>query len=360
MTKSSPRPSSLGFPSSRPRTPRPGGPRRGRLWVPLILTLIVGVFAGMGDARAAGDAGPEVRLEDSPGTSARCTSDAPVRRIQRPFPLGHGRWLSITETFSPRCRRPGERRAVLFLSGSAFKGNHWTVPYPGYDAPALAARRGFYAYTVDYLGVGESFRPADGRDASFEAQVEAVGRLVDWIRRARRVPGVDLVGAGFGGGVAAVLAQDPQRVRSVTMSAQIYRQLTGGPLTDPDFIAALESSPDGYFFVPGEAGAQFFNGTPEPVQDYLIATQGGTYPVDNFLVATDLPFFDATAGRAPLLVLYGQQDGIALQSDIEDLVAEWGAEALLAVNPEAAHAPRLESPEIAAWFWQEVFAFIDP
>jgi pimeloyl-ACP methyl ester carboxylesterase len=234
------------------------------------------------------------------------------------------------------------------------------VPYPGYDAGALAAERGFHAFTVDYLGVGESFRPANGWDADFPAQVEAIGFLVDWIRRTRQVDAVDLVGAGYGGGVAAQLASDPEKVRSVTMSAQLYKQVVAGPLLDEEFIAFLRNSPDGYFFAPADGASIFFRDTPLPVQDYLLTTQGGHYPVDNFLVATDRPFYDAPGARAPLLVLYGQQDFLSVQADLEDLVADWGGEARLAILPDGGHAPRLESPEAAAWYWDQVFSFIDP
>jgi len=43
------------------------------------------------------------------------------------------------------------------------------------------------------------------------------------------------------------------------------------------------------------------------------------------------------------------------------LAVDYGTDgALLVVNPDAGHAPRFESPEIAAWYWSEVVAFIDP
>ena len=169
----------------------------------------------------------------------------------------------------------------------------------------MAAQRGFFAYNLDYVGVGESFRPADGREATFEAQIDAVGKLVQRIRSSRQVDAVDLVGEGFGAAIATELAAEPGRVRSVTMSAQIYREVAAGPLLDPGFVALLESSPDGYFFLPAEGSLIFLVGTPQPVVDYVLATQGGTYPIDNFLVATDRPFYDPAAALAPALVLYG-------------------------------------------------------
>lgn len=283
-----------------------------------------------------------------------------VHRLAYRVPVGGGRWLSVGESFTLRSWLRSPRRAVVFLNGSVFRGNHFTVPYPGYDGPALAAERGFFAFTVDYLGVGDSFQPQDGWEASFEDQVEAVGRLLRRIRSSRGVGAVDVVGEGYGAGIGTELAADPSLVRSLTASAQIYREVASGPLLDEDFIALLAASPDGYFSLPGDASLPFLLGTPQPVVDYVLATQGGRYPVDNLLAATERPFYDPAAARAPALVLYGGLDEIAVRSDLEDLVAEWGAPATLVVNDQAGHAPRLESPPIAAWFWQQVFAFLDP
>lgn len=283
-----------------------------------------------------------------------------VHRVERRVPVGSGRWLQVTEAFTAESHRRRPHRAVVFLSGSVFHGNHWTVPFPGYDGAAMAARRGFFAYTVDYLGVGESFTPADGRDADFAAQIDAVRALLERIRSTRQVDAVDLVGEGYGAAIATEIAATPGLVRSVTASAQIYREVAAGPLLDPNFIALLESSPDGYFFAPAAGSLIFLIGTPQPVVDYVLATQGGSFPIDNFLAAADRPFYDPTAATAPALVLYGAHDFIAVQSDLEDLVADWGAPAALVVNPDAGHAPRLEAPAIAAWFWEQVFGFIDP
>ena len=146
---------------------------------------------------------------------------------------------------------------------------------------------------MDYLGVGASTRPADGTDAGFPEQIEAMRAVVDFIRHLRHVPRVDLVGEGYGGAIATQLAASPGRVRSVVMAAMLYDTLIGGPLLDPAFVQMLENSPDGYFFVPGEGAFIFMNGAPPEVFTYVGATQGGLYPTPNFLVAAyGLPFFD--------------------------------------------------------------------
>lgn len=285
-----------------------------------------------------------------------------VHTLEHRVPIGGGRELFVTETFTLRSWLRWPHRAVLFLPGSAFRGNHFSIPVQGYDGTAMAARRGMFAFTVDYLGVGESFRPADGRDADFEANLEALETLLRYIRFFRAVPKVDLVGEGYGGSLATQLAADARRVRSVVMSAMLYDVLIGGPLTDPAFVAFLESSPDGYFFAPPEGSLIFMAGAPQEAIDYVLATQGGFYPTPNFLVAAyDLPFFDPGVARAPGLILFGPNDIVTGPTGVDNLAADYGTSgATLLVNPEAGHAPRIEPPAIADWFWSELFAFIDP
>ncbi|MCG8456860.1 MAG: alpha/beta hydrolase [Holophagales bacterium] len=293
---------------------------------------------------------------------AQSSSDEDVLTVEHRVPIGEGRELFVTETFTPASLYRFPRRAMLFLSGSAFRGNHWSIPVEGYDGTAMAARRGFFAYTVDYLGVGESFRPQDGTEVTFEANLEAMETLIRYIRWRRFVPKVDLVGAGYGGSLAAVLAEDRLRVRSTVMSAMLYDVSIGGPLQDPDFVAMLESAPDGYVFLPGEASLIFADDTPQEVLDYVVATQGGTYPAENFLVATrGLPFYDPGAARVPGLILFGRRDALVGADGMDGLALDYGGSgALLVVNESAGHAPRFESPEIASWYWRNTWAFVDP
>jgi pimeloyl-ACP methyl ester carboxylesterase len=250
---------------------------------------------------------------------------------------------------------------VLFLAGSAFRGNHFSIPAAGYDGTAQAARRGMFAFTVDYLGVGASTKPADGRDAGFPQQIAAMRTVVDFIRHHRNVPRVDLLGEGYGGAIATQLAANPGRIRSVVMDAMLYDTLVGGPLTDPAFVEMLENDPDGYFFVPGEGSFVFMNGAPPEVFAYVGATQGGLYPTPNFLVAAyERPFFDPGVARVPGLVIFGPGDIVVGPNGVDGLVRDYGRRgASLVVLEEAGHAPRVESPATAARFWGAVFAFLE-
>ncbi|HBL30220.1 MAG TPA: hypothetical protein DD490_25590 [Acidobacteria bacterium] len=279
-----------------------------------------------------------------------------VHRVSVP-----GGEISVTETYTAHSWFRWPRRAVLFLPGSAFVGNHFAIPVDHYDATAQAARRGFFAFTVDYLGTGASTRPANGTEADFPAQTAAMGAVVDFVRHLRHIPRVDLLGEGYGGAIATQLAANPGRVRSVVMAAMLYDTLVGGPLLDPAFVAILEGSPDGYFFIPGEGAFIFMNGAPPEVFSYVAATQGGFYPTPNFLVAAyQRPFFDPGVARVPGLVIFGPGDIVVGPNGVDGLVRDYGRQgASLVVLEEAGHAPRIESPETAARFWEAVFSFID-
>lgn len=278
------------------------------------------------------------------------------------IPVPGGGFVAATETWTAAAAHHGPRRAVILFNGSAFNRHHWAMPAEGYDGSAILARAGWFTFAVDFLGVGDSFKPADGTDADFDAQTEAMSAVVDYVRRLRRVPRVDLIGEGYGGGIAIRLAADPGRVRSTVTAAMLYDSPPiAGPLTDPAFIALLESSPDGYFFIPGIGSTVFMAGAPQAAIDFVIATQGGSYPTPNFLAAAyDLPFFDATQARVPGLVIFGRQDFIVGPNGVDGLVREYGPRgAVLAVRDDAGHAPRIERPEIAAWFWEETLAFLE-
>lgn len=285
--------------------------------------------------------------------------DSPIT-LHHNVPLPDGGHLAVQETFTLRSWLRWRPRAVLFLSGSVFRGNHWRIPEEGYDGPLMAAQRGYFAYTVDYLGVGASSRPEDGFEVTRDVNRDAMKVLLRYIRFFRFVPRVDLVGEGYGASIAVELGADSQRVRSVTGSSMVYRVAAGGPLADPSFVSMLENSPNGYFFIPGEASLIFSADAPTTVQEYIAATQGGLYPVFNFLTGATLPNLDPSVARVPGLIIHGDRDFIAPTDDIRQLAADYGRRGARFVNREdVGHAPRTESPEIAAWYWETVFNFLE-
>ena len=79
------------------------------------------------------------------------------------------------------------------------------------------------------------------------------------------------------------------------------------------------------------------------------------------MAAGELPFFDPGVARVPGLLLFGENDALVGPGGVDNLALDYGtAGALLISHPEAGHAPRTGSPDVAAWFWENVFDFLDP
>ena len=108
-------------------------------------------------------------LTSAGAAPAGATHSAPAEPVftrEHRVPLADGGELLVTETFSARCWLRHPRRAVLFLAGSAFHGNHFSIPVAGYDGAAQAARRGMFAFTVNTLGETRlSVRDEDAEEA---------------------------------------------------------------------------------------------------------------------------------------------------------------------------------------------------
>ena len=288
-----------------------------------------------------------------------------VFKVNRFFSYEPGKRLYVTEYFTLETLRRRPARAAIFLTGPEFRGSFWDIPVDGYSAPVMAAKRGFYAYTLDYVGVGRSHLPENGSQINYLTNVTPVRRFVDRVRLTRGVALVDLVGEHYGGEIAAAVAQEiPDSIRSVVMSTMNYEAISEEVIDNfltPELEAFLRSDPDGYWEPELLPFTLFFSDN-EQLREYVFATQTGTYPTGSFLQFFDLglPVLEPAAQQVPLLLFAGELDGFLVPGDMENLAAEWGGGATLVVIPGAHKAPRIETAEIAGMYFQEVFDFLDP
>ncbi len=286
-----------------------------------------------------------------------------VHSISHRVWVAPGQRLFVTAHFTLASLLREPARAAIFLTGPEFRGNFWNIPVEGYNGPAMAAKRGFIAYTFDYFGVGRSYVPEDGSQVNHLTQVGPTRRLIDFVRFFWRVDTVDLIGEGYGAEVASELADEPQRVRSVTMSVVTYQDYSPGILAffSPDFEAFLRSFEDGYF-EPDFLDLTLAFSPDQELRDYVFATQPGSYPTGPALAFWDLPqpIINAPAAVVPGLVIMGEFDPFPAPGDSEALVADWGGGASLVEIRGSYHAPRIEAPEIADQYFEALFDFIDP
>ena len=325
-----------------------------------------GRLAGIEDPAAALFASPDFwEALGAPNKSLDDVLDK-VYALEHYVPVGDSQTIYMTEFFTLRSWLRWPRRAMFLLTGPEFRGSFETIPVEGYDVHNMAARRGFFVYAVDYLGVGESTIPPDGSTINYLTQVDPIRAVIDIVRLFRAVPRVDLVGGGYGGEIASQLAADPERVRSVVLSTMFYKNLKPEILDflSPQLEAFLRSHADGYwepFFLPLTLQAS----TDQDLIDYVFATQAGTYPTGPTLEYFDfgLPIFDPTVARVPALIVEAELDPFPAPGDMAELAADWGGDeplGQLLTIPGAFHVPRIEAPEIAQQFFDALFDFIDP
>ncbi len=286
-----------------------------------------------------------------------------VHSFSHRLAVGSGRTLFVTVHFTLGSLLREPRRAAVFLTGPEFRGSFWRIPVEGYNGPAMAAERGFFAYTFDYFGVGESFLPEDGSQVSYLTQVAPTRALIDFVRRAWRVDTVDLIGEGYGAAIASELADEPERVRSVVMSTVVYKTRDPGilPFFTPQLEAFLRGRPNGYW-EPDFLDLTLGFSPDQDLRDHVLATQKGSYPTGPALAFWDLslPIVNAPAAVVPGLVIIGELDPFPAPGDSAALAADWGGGAGLTVIAGSSHVPRIEAREIADQYFGALFDFIDP
>lgn len=278
-----------------------------------------------------------------------------------------------------------DRRVVVLIPGTLANGAAYydIAQGTGYDAAEVIARENFFVVLVDLPGSGESFRPADGRDADIAMAARAVRRVSQAYRIAVGAHGgVDLYGeTGVGTNVGLLLARETW-VRSFAASATFYLQFgpAAGQLFDPNYYLFLDSLPTGY--LPQDpAFIGFFFGAADPaIQAQAVAACVGPAPTEigtgafydirdagfdplvPFRLAS--PIVDAAPAEAPALFIQGAPDFIGSESGTAEMVAAYGStgggEADLVVLPGASHLMRFDigtSDGAASPFWSALRAF---
>ena len=270
--------------------------------------------------------------------------------------------IFVTEYYTLGSLRRQPPRGAIFLTAIEYRGSFWDVPVEGHNALEMAARRGFFAYTIDWVGLGESYHPPDGSKIDYRTNADPVSKLVDYIRQARKVAKVDLIGEGHGGEVVSVLAADSERIRSVVMTNMYYRALGAAKqFFTPEFKAFLEAAPAGYW-VPNVMAKTLFSVRNQEIRDYVFASQKDLeVPVGPFLGIYGTGPLTSTAknARVPALILTPEHGALAGPGDMEQLKVDWGGGAKLVTVGGSHHLSRMESPEVAEEYFRELFSFLD-
>jgi len=292
-----------------------------------------------------------------------------VLTLTHRFRIANDRRVAVRESFTVASWQRSPRRAILLLNGTPTTGDFYNIPIDGYRGRELLAQRGFFAYTVDFEGSGASTFPNDGFSLTFDVQTDSMRQVVDAIRRMRHVPVVDLLGEAEGGGVAAQLCADAERIRSCTLSAMLYKTATDAFrafFLSQAFHDLIFGAPNGYLDIGPELYFNVLAAAPPEVAAWVLANQPGRYSMGLVAesLAEGLSGYDPTRARVPGLIIRGDFDQNAPASDTLMLAADYGllggaGPARIVTIPGALMIPRIEAPPNNERFWQAVLDFVD-
>jgi len=261
------------------------------------------------------------------------------------------------------------RRGALILPGPVSIASFYEIDVDGYRFQSDLAQRGLFTFVAEYEGTGESTYPTDGFSLSQDYLVDEMRTVLGALGALRQIPRMDLIGESVGGGIAAELCADASRTRSCVLSSMTYLHITPfaqAVFLDPNFVAFLESAPNGYLNVGPELFFNVVERTAPDVTTAILATQPGVYSVAPLLDPVNIPWWDPTHANVPALLIAGTEDDIEAQDDPELLVAAYGsahhhhpATTIVRITG-AGHIPRIEPAPVSDQFRSAVVSFLHP
>lgn len=287
-------------------------------------------------------------------------------RIEHRIEVSGGLMLPVIERASLLALLASPRRGALLLPGPLSRASSFEIDVDGYRFHSWLASRGYITFAVDPAGVPGSAQPPDGSLLDHATTVAQMRALIDRLRQLRWLPPVDVIGESTGGAVAAELASDEERVRSVVLVAMLYAKgssMFQDVFMDPAFLEQLRSSPGGYLDASAEYYGNILAHAPPAVSQRMLSTQPGRYAIAPLLAPTRLPWYDVDGARVPALIVQGEHDNVAPPSDAGALAAAYGrsggGRAEVIRIEGAGHIPRLDRPELAERFREAVLAFLE-
>jgi pimeloyl-ACP methyl ester carboxylesterase len=210
------------------------------------------------------------------------------------------------------------------------------------DLARKLARAGFQSIAINMRGVGES------RGSLDDATLHDLAADVAGVLEALDCGPAHLVGHAFGNRIARCLAVDqPPLVRSVTLLA------AGGLIAPPTgpigthFRNATQAKMNGSDCVT-VLGARWLS----PASDPKILAHVECWPavfIAHLATSRNVPLeYWWSAGTAPLLVIQGLDDEVALPGNGYALREQWGERVRVVDLPRAGHFLLLEQPEAVA------------
>lgn len=302
-----------------------------------------------------------------------------VRHYEHKVPIGGGKQIAMTETYTLRSWLRFPHRAMLMIPAQGSKRSVYNAPFDGYDGGAILASDGFFAFSADPQGTGDSAQPANGLTVTYDSETADYFKALDYIRLTRLVGRVDVFGEEIGGGVAMQMAADSTRVRSCVAASMIWKtgsDFFNAAFNSPEFKAAVFGSPDGYFQTFPELYFNVLAGATPALASWFTSSQVGRYASGTYQQDFDRLFaggswYDPTKAEVPGLLIRGEFDPNNPFSDVVALANAYGSAPAhgfghhttgpmdIAVIEGGSHIVRVDAAPRGTQFWQIVLGFVD-
>lgn len=290
--------------------------------------------------------------------------DAPAPVVKREFSVRSSSVPWLTLNLHAVMPSEGAARAVLLLHGATLSGYVFDPPPPAPSWQERLAAHGWASYALDARGFGRSTRPAAG-DPGFddnrpfaraEECVADVADVVGFLRTERGHAHLAAVGFSWGTIVAGCLAAaQPDAIDKLVLYAPIYAESNPAwisRLCDPRRPDAFNPAFGAYrWTTAADLRARWDDDIPvaekeawraESVLGAVIKgaldcdpLSSGTAPpafrapngpfVDLFRAFTGHPVYDASAIRAPILIVRGDSDTTSTDADARRLMRDLGS-----------------------------------
>lgn len=292
----------------------------------------------------------------------RVQTSAPIVRHDFRVQSSSTRWLTLhLHEVAPA---EGASRAVLLIHGATLSGYIFDPPSPAPSWQARLAARGWASYALDARGFGRSTRPVTG-DAGFDQRrpfgraVEGIPDVVDalhFVRARHDNADITLVGFSWGTILAGCFAAAfPDAAGRLILYAPVYAEPNSGwidKLCDPRNRSTFNPAFGAYRWTTAqdlrerwdadipvtdkkawrapEVLEAMFEGAlaSEPLScnrtPPAFSSPNGPFE-DLFYACSGQPLYDASAIRIPTLIVRGDSDTTATDSDARRLLRDLGS-----------------------------------
>jgi pimeloyl-ACP methyl ester carboxylesterase len=283
-------------------------------------------------------------------------------------PVAPGVALHVIEKRTPGDLAEHPRRALLMLPPTLATNAIYDLQVPGdasFDALGRAAREGYLAFAPSYEGYGQSTHPANGATVDAARCFADVSALVEWIRDTHHVARVDVYGMSLGASLAVALGgtqngENRRHVGAVVLASNVYKSVTPffqAVFFNPGLLGFLESAPNGYVATDPSAYAVLLGNSDPSAVAVLNQILPGVYATGPTLQGFNLPIFEASQGRAPMLQFWGTADPVTPPEDVSTFQSEYGGPGSVHVIQGGAHSILFEAGRDE--LWSTAFAFLN-